>query len=180
MNYIFCFVLASNLQIQSCIPTLSPTFCMTMVNGFFFVAGFVSLQYNIQRNGMVYSSMFMKLGIMIPILLSFFVYKEILTFFQIVGLILAVSMIVYMNYTDQSIPYLPGLILLLFAGGSGDAMSKVFQMSGQMDNSSFFLFYTFFFAFLFCFLFMKYKKQRIGKEEIVYGLLIAIPNFFSA
>ncbi|MBQ0066456.1 MAG: hypothetical protein KBT48_11895, partial [Firmicutes bacterium] len=156
------------------------TFFMSMINGFFYLAGFVALQYNIQKNGLVYSSMFMKLGIMIPILLSFFVYREIPTLFQIIGLILALSMIIFMNYTDQSIPFLPGLILLLVLGGSGDAMSKVFQMTGQMSNSAFFLFYTFFFAFVLCFLFMKYKKQTIGKEEMIYGLCIGIPNYFSA
>jgi multidrug transporter EmrE-like cation transporter len=43
-----------------------------------------------------------------------------------------------------------------------------------------FLFFTFLFAFLICKDFVFFKHQRIGRNEIIYGCLIGVPNFYSS
>ena len=73
-----------------------------------------------------------------------------------------------------------GLILMLLAGGMADAMAKIFEELGNPALEPQFLIYTFLVALILCALLMVKKGQRPGKWEILYGLLIGVPNFFSA
>ena len=43
-----------------------------------------------------------------------------------------------------------------------------------------FLLYTFGSALILCVILMAFKKEKPGKVELLFGLLIGIPNFFSA
>ena len=98
------------------------------------------------------------------------------------GFLTALAAIVLINSEKDStvMGSKAGLILLLIGGGSGDAMSKVFEELGDKTLSDQFLFYTFIAALTLCILLMLAKRQRPGKAEIFWGLLIGIPNFFSA
>ena len=79
-----------------------------------------------------------------------------------------------------SFAFLLLLLLLLLGGGSGDAMAKIFETWGDPSLASHFLLYTFLTALILCLALMKYKQQRIGRAELLFGLAIGIPNFFSA
>ena len=59
-------------------------------------------------------------------------------------------------------------------------MSKVFEELGNSAQSGHFLLYTFLVALICCLLLRARKKQSIGKMEWAFGLLVGIPNFFSA
>ena len=72
------------------------------------------------------------------------------------------------------------ICLLLLGGGAGDAMSKIYEELGDPTLSDPFLLYTFLTALILCIGLMLLKKQRIGKQELLFGALIGIPNFFSA
>jgi len=101
---------------------------------------------------------------------------------QWAGFGLAVAAIVLMNYRpgEGKAGNMASLLLLLLAGGGGDAMSKVFEELGNPALSGHFLLYTFILAFASCTLLCISKKQKLGKWEWLFGLLIGIPNFFSA
>jgi multidrug transporter EmrE-like cation transporter len=73
-----------------------------------------------------------------------------------------------------------GLLLLLLAGGGGDAMSKVFEELGQSSHSGHFLLYTFLVALALCISLCRIRGEKMEKWEVLFGLLIGIPNFFSA
>lgn len=73
-----------------------------------------------------------------------------------------------------------GLLLLLLAGGGGDAMSKIFEELGNSAHSGHFLLWTFLTACFLCGLLCIIRKEAPGKWEWIFGLLIGIPNFFSA
>ena len=73
-----------------------------------------------------------------------------------------------------------GLIILLLGGGMADAMSKVFEELGNPKFAPQFLFFTFASALVLCICLTLLKKQKIGKNEALYGALVGIPNFFSA
>ena len=91
----------------------------------------------------------------------------------------AIPLIGYEKGTAFSGTRLP-LILMLLAGGSGDAMSKVFEVYGNASGADLFLFYTFVSAFVLCVVLIFVKKERIDKYSILFGVLVGIPNFFSA
>lgn len=155
---------------------------MGLVNGFFYLAGFVLLQSSVRKNGVVLSSVFMKLGLLVPLIVSVAVFGEVPAMSQVVGFALAVIAIVLVNIRpgEKKLCFRGGLLLLLLAGGSGDAMSKIFEEVGNPALSEQFLLYTFAAALILCAVLLARRGQRVGKWEVLFGLLIGVPNYFSA
>ena len=153
------------------------------INGFLYLAGFALFQVNIHKNGVVLSSIFMKLGLLVSMLISMAVFGERPEIWQWLGCILAVAAIILINYQpgEKTAGSKWGLVLILLSGGTADAMSKVFEELGNPALSEHFLLYTFAMALIFCIgLNLIQKKSLPGKKEWLYGLLVGIPNFFSA
>lgn len=186
VNYLTCLLLAwAYTGFGSFLPRtegIAAAVAMGAVNGFFYLAGFVLLQSNVKKNGVVLSSIFMKLGLLVPMVVSVFVFGEIPTPVQIVGFCVAVAAIVLINYEkgQSGVKLRAGLLLLLLAGGSGDAMSKVFEEMGNPNLSAQFLLYIFAAALILCAVLMVRKKEFPGKWEWLFGVLISIPNYFCA
>lgn len=185
-NYLVCLLLSAWYGGFQLFPVRSPGFPMTVgmgaVNGILYLAGFVLLQYNTRKNGVVLSSVFIKLGLLVPMVLSVFLFAEIPTPMQWLGFVLAVGAIILINYekgTSFSGVRLP-LVLMLLAGGCGDAMSKVFEVYGSPSQGDLFLFYTFVSAFLLCIGLILRKRERPDKSALLFGVVVGIPNFFSA
>ena len=186
MNYLMCLVLAAlytglgDLFPQS--AGLGQTLGMGVIHGALYLGSFVLLQANVKRNGVVLSATFMKLGLLVPMVVSVLFFGEKPEFLQIIGLLTALAAIILINSEKDAtvMGSKVGLFLLLIGGGSGDAMSKVFEELGDTALSDQFLFYTFLAALTLCIALMLVKQQRPGKAEIFWGLLIGIPNFFSA
>lgn len=152
------------------------------VNGVLYLAGFVLLQRSIRENGVVLSSTFIKLGLLVAMVVSVVFFGERPELWQWAGFLLAVAAIVLMNYRpgEGKAGNMAGLILLLLAGGGGDAMSKVFEELGNPAFSDHFLLITFLMALGLCLILFGVGRKPAGKWEVLFGLLIGIPNFFSA
>ncbi len=185
VNYLMCLavsiVYAGNLFPKS--EGLPAAFLMGAFNGLMYLGGFVLLQISVRRNGVVLSSTFMKLGLLVSIAVSVIFFHEIPDLLQIVGFCLAVAAIILINWKKESggtAGFKVGLILLLLAGGMGDAMAKIFEELGDPALEPQFLSYTFLVALILCTALMVQKKQKPEKWEIIFGLLIGVPNFFSA
>ena len=153
-----------------------------MLSGVLFLSGFVLFQSNTRKNGIVLSSIFMKLGLLVPILVSALFFNEIPTVVQVAGFCIAIGAIVLINLKNETGAqgFSMGLILLLLAGGGADAMAKVFEVLGPAALSDQFLFYTFAVAFVLCVALVIRKKERPGFREFLFGAIIGIPNFFSS
>ena len=59
-------------------------------------------------------------------------------------------------------------------------MAKVFEVLGADQLSEQYLFFTFAVALLLCLALVIWKRERPGIREVLFGVLIGIPNFFSA
>ena len=186
VNYIMCALLAwAYTGFGSLYPQEPGRQAMTVlgsINGVLYLAGFVLLRRNIQTNGVVLSSTFIKLGLLVSMVVSVVFFGERPEIWQWAGFALAVAAIVLMNYRpgEGESGNVASLLLLLLAGGGGDAMSKVFEELGNPVLSDHFLMYTFLVALLLCLMLVGIHKQPVGKWERIFGLLIGIPNFFSA
>lgn len=185
VNYFTCMLLAgAYMGVGGLLPQdsqLPKTLGMGALQGALYLLGFVLLQTNIRRNGLVMSSVFVKLGLLVPLVLSIFLYWELPSAAQWVGFVLAIGAIILMNVQKGTAAKKdPLLIVLLLSGGINDAMSKIFEESGAGALAPQFLFYTFLTALILCLGWMLINKQRLGKMELLFGFLIGIPNFYSA
>ena len=186
VNYMMCIVLAMLFtgggNVAPGTPGKGIAIGLGVINGFFYLSSFVLFKYNVSKNGVVLSSIFMRLGILVSMILSIVVFGERPEVLQLIGFVIAVAAIVLIQ-TDKektTAGFKAGLLLLLLMNGSGDAMSKVYDELGNPSYGEFFLLFTFLVAGILCFLLMLYKKERVGRAELFYGLLIGIPNYFSA
>ena len=59
-------------------------------------------------------------------------------------------------------------------------MSKVFEVYGPAEYGDLFLFYTFVSAFVLCLALILWKRERPDKYALLFGVLVGVPNFFSA
>lgn len=187
VNYLMCMLLSWGYTgFASLFPVVKGLELATelgIVNGVLYLGGFVLLQVNIRKNGVVLSSIFMKLGLLVSMVVSVLFFREQPGLLQWLGFFLAVAAIILINYQPGTVKAASkwGLILALLVGGTADSMSKVFEELGNPVLSDHFLLYTFCIAFLCCLcLNIGAKKGIPGKREWAYGLLIGIPNFFSA
>ena len=73
-----------------------------------------------------------------------------------------------------------GLILLLLGGGLGDAMAKFYDAYGKETFGSFFLMLSFLVSGLISGVLVLRNRERITKQEVLFGILIGVPNYFSA
>jgi len=183
VNYLMCTILSACLVPWGSLPSgnLGPTIAMGTGNGLLYLVSFVLLQVNVRRNGVVLSSTFMKLGLLVTMVVSVCFYHEIPSIPQILGFGLAVAAILLINYRKDAGAALSraALLWLLLCGGMADAMSKIFEESIVGGSAPLFLLCTFSTALILCTCLMLRKRQRPGKWEILFGLIIGIPNFFS-
>jgi len=186
-NYLACVVMAvAYMGFTNILPAaegLGAAVGMGVFNGFLYPLGFALIQYNIKKNGVVLTATFMKLGLLVPMVVSICFFHEVPALFQIIGFCLAIAAILLINSEKEggAVEFQVGLlILLLLANGGSDTMSKVFEELGNSALSDQFLLATFLTAFLLGVLLVLYKKERPGVADIFYGLLVGVPNYLSA
>lgn len=183
-NYILCTILAFLMSIPNLGETTGLPFSIGLgiVNGMVYLGGFILMQWSTQHNGVVLSSIFMKLGILVSTLISVIWFREIPTTLQVIGFILAVLAIIVINYRKGTSLSRGSwaLILMLCLSGMCDGMAKIYEVFGNPKIQNLFLCFTFGAAMGFCLLFMKHKGERLGKKELLYGSLLGIPNFFAS
>ena len=184
-NYIICILLSlfySKGLSFNLTNGLKISILLGGINGLFFLLGFVLLQKNIMKNGVILSSTFQKLGIVVPTLLTIFIFKEIPSVQQCVGLILAIICIFILQFQkgEDKAENVFLLLTLLLVSGSADAMSKVFERIGDATYQNEFLLIIFLFAFVLCVLYALIRKEKVCKEDAFFGCIIGIPNYYSA
>ena len=200
-NYALCAVLAIGFMDKTGMGYLLGTHdqhltvIIGIITGAFFLGGFLFLKYNMKHNGIVLASTFMKLGVLIPTIMAIIVFGEVPTVMQIVGIALAVAAIIIINIEKEPQPEKGVankehsnnggnkkmlLLVLLLLGGLGDSMSNIFEKIGPSDGKDGFLLLTFFTAFVITTVIVIFGKKKVCKADIIFGLLVGIPNYFSA
>ena len=183
VNYLACSLLGAGytgFRVAPAVPDFPLTLLLGVISGVLYLVSLVMFQSNTQKRGVVLSAVFMKLGLLVPIIASMLLFGEQPTALQILGFCIATGAIVLINWEPGSRGFGFGLILMLLLSGGADVMAKFFDTYCPQSLSGQYLFYTFFTAFLLCMTLVVKHKERPGLRELLYGTLIGVPNFFSA
>ena len=154
-------------------------------SGIMYLLNFELFQYNIQKNGMVLASTFMKLGVLVPIVLAIAIFREKPAVLQLVGFMTAIAAIIVINGYSPNHKENAGsgrswLIILLLISGLTDSLANIYNEQGKAELKNHYLFFTFAAACLLCIIIMIVKKQTLTFMGAIWGVLIGIPNYFSS
>ena len=189
VNYIICALLAFATMEPKALYNNDITPCwLGGITGLLYLASLFANGYSIHKNGAILSSVFTRLGILVPILLSVILFGERPTIPQGLGIALAVAAAVMMNglpqkaeyHTSGNKVYLLPLVLTLLLNGTSDAMSKVFAQLGRRQDDGLFIFYIFLFAGLATLVLMVKEHRTLTGRDIFFGVLVGVPNFLSS
>lgn len=160
---------------------------LSVLSGALYLGSFLLLQWNTRENGVVLSSTFMKLGVMVPTVMAVVVFHEAPKPLQTAGFLLALAAIVMIRPAGESGAAKNALALaaLLIGGGMTDGMSKIFEAICRPELKEYFLVLTFACALLLCAVLMGVNAARAGRfrmtpVDAAFGLLIGVPNYFSS
>lgn len=185
-NYLVCGILGALYADFSLLTAQSNgvgiTVGLAVLNGIILLGGLILLQTSTRNNGIVLSSLFMKLGLLVPFLVSIIFFREVPTYLQITGFLVAAGAIVVFNLKkdSQGSRFGIGLILLLLLNGGSDAMVKVFEALGPEVLSNHFLCFSFSVAFVLCALIVLMKREQPDGGALFFGAIIGVANFFSS
>lgn len=187
VNYIVCgglsFAFMDRQALSIHTPGISIALLIGAISGILYIVNLFLMQTNIKKNGVVMTALFMKLGVIIPTLMAILIFREAPKLVQIIGFALALGAILLINFDkNQKAPIeAKGLLLIvLFFCGFTDSTANIFDKVGSASVKDWYLLFTFGVAGLCSLIMMIIKKQRIGRYEALYGLLIGVPNYLSA
>ena len=208
-NYFVCIIISIAYMGQFAVdlhaPKIGTALVLGVCSGILYLLGFVLLQYNIRKNGVVLSSTFMRLGVLVPTAMAVLVFHEKPSATQLLGFLVAVAAILVMNLkfgeaktvprtekenVDQvkaptekkNAPGIVWLIILLLTGGFTDSLANVYDKAGNPDLKNQYLLFIFFVAFVCSVIgaLLQVKKQKTNYMDFIWGFLIGIPNYYSA
>lgn len=188
MNYVVCVLAGLILTGRGLTQTdgkgMTVTIVFGVVTGLLYCGSFILLQWNVRKNGVILSSTFMKLGVIVPAVLAVVWFGERPGWNQGLGFILAITAILMIHLEKGKIrtekAYTIGLLLLLLGGGLGDSMAKFYDVYGNPGLGSFFLMLSFLVSGIISGILVFRGGEKITKYEVLFGVLIGIPNYFSA
>lgn len=186
-NYCACAILARIYMGKQALfrsdSGIELTIGFGLFSGILFLANFLLLQYNIQKNGIVMSATFMKLGVLIPTLMAIVVFREHPRLLQILGIVLAITAIFLIHFEKgekNTSKYKFLLITLLLCSGFTDSMANIYNKLGNPDLKDHYLLYTFIAAALCSVVMWVRKHQKFCLWDLLFGVLIGIPNYYSS
>lgn len=153
------------------------------VAGFFFFLSFIYYQKSVKENGVGISGTIAKLGILIPMIFSIIIWKELPSGLQWLGIALSLVSILIVNLSPKSLEKVdmkPTIILLFIFGGMAEFSTKIYQKYALNEYKDVFLFAVFFVAFLISAFYTLREKRKITKKDILTGFAVGIPNLFSS
>lgn len=184
-NYLICAALgglyADFSLLNGQTAGIGITVGLAALNGVILLAGLILLQVSTRKNGIVLSSLFMKLGLLVPFVMSILFFHEVPTWLQVAGFVVATGAIVLFNLKKDSQGSRFGmeLMLLLLLNGGADAIVKIFEVLGPETLSDHFLCFSFAVAFVLCTGLVIREKEGADAKAYLFGAMIGVANFFS-
>lgn len=155
--------------------------------GLLFFLGFFAFAKAVSTAGASLSAVSSRLSVIIPISMSIIIFREIPSYLQLSGIILALITIVLFYFSIRHFSagtflrmdyfYLFALIIGI---GINDFSFKVFQNWRPGEEKNFFILIIFSFAFLYSLSYILVKKIKFESHTVTTGIILGIPNVFSS
>lgn len=192
VNYVVASLVAfltpvGGAELDFQLQTEWPALVLAAVVGFIFIANFFIYSKSVSKNGVGISVAAMRMSLLIPVLLSTIWYLEMMSTRQWIGFVTVVVALFLLLPNKRRMLREPKsaawLLVLLFLGtGLGDGSLKIFEadFSSHLTKEQF-MGTVFMSATLIGFLVVLMKGNlRFSKQEIGMGILVGIPNLYSA
>lgn len=185
INYLTCFAVSLLfLRRDAGRDGLGLAAGLGLVGGALYFGAFLLLQRNVRENGVAFSALFMKLGVVVPAILGLTLFHEQATATRLAGIAMTVGVALALSGKPDAAGLkqsgLPWLLLLLLASGMADGLSKVYNAWGDPALEGHFLCFIFAFALLFSAALCLRRGQRPVPRDALFGLLLGLPNYFSS
>lgn len=183
-NYLMCTVLAASFAGAVPLPREGVAFTvgLGLVSGAMYLGGFLLLQWNIARNGVVLSATFMKLGVLVPTAMAMLIFGERPGAVQMAGMLLAFLAILLINLgARQSEGSQPRRTRAPAAGRRQYGRYRQnFRGARTGSTQGHLSALTFVTALLLCVAVCIARRQSLTGSDLLFGLLIGAPNYFSS
>ncbi len=210
-NYLACVIVGFlSLPERSLILRMDGiTLICSVIGGFLFTAGLVSMQIGIRINGAALTAAFARLGLIVPLMLSILTFRERPGILQIAGILLVLAALwVISSQPDEREQdgrresdrsersdrsdrsdradrvNIPVLLMTLLMCGASDAMAKVYEQVGERAKDELYYMCIFLTAFLITCVLAYHEYRKTGKKVsgrmMLAGLAVGIPNYYSS
>lgn len=196
-NYITCVITGS--VVNGSFPVnaaamQTPWFQWACVMGVLFVSIFNVIGLTTQKIGVAVASVANKLSLIIPVMLSVYLYHETVAGWKLAGVLLALAAVVLTCYQDATVDkpgttpqskwkYLLPFVLFVGSGLLDALINHVQQTYVTEENKNAYLISGFLSAATIgsTLLLIQYARgrQRFEVKNLLAGLIIGIPNYFS-
>jgi len=164
-------------------------FGWSILYGLFFIFGFLFFGYSAQKSGITSTAISTRVSVIIPVILGFILFKDVINNYIIAGIFIAVISLILINLPEKSnalntqnsktnfVVLIP--VLLFFLMGINDSIIKLAQYYlVQNDNYSEFISSCFLFATLGGVVTMFItKKIKFTMSSIIFGCILGILNY---
>ncbi len=159
--------------------------------GLVFIISFMIFAKSVQAIGIMVTSIFQKMSLIAPVIIGIFIFGEANTTVKWSGILLSLIAILLVNHNKKTENEVNNnghqkmfLLPLLTFVGSCVADSLIFVVEHKnliSQNDVGFVSSIFFFAGLFglAFLLITIRSRKIRPKDILGGLILGVPNFFS-
>jgi drug/metabolite transporter (DMT)-like permease len=179
-------VIASNYIVASALGFLLTTnidaspgvYGLGVVLGLFFFVGFMLFSKAIKFAGLAGAVTMGRISLAIPVAFSIFLWGEKPSVWDFVGL--ALIFFIILAWEGKIGKISPVLLSLFTIFGLLDAAMKFFKIKFPATDEGFFLVILFFSAIIWSWGYILYAKRIVTTRDVLTGLLLGIPNFFSS
>lgn len=195
-NYITCVVTGSlalgKFPINLTTAGL-PWFKWAILMGFLFITVFNLIAYSSNKVGITITQTANRLSLVIPVIFSYFLYHESISYLKILGILVALTAVVLASQkksvagnTKRKLSweiFLP--ILLFLSSGVIDAMTKFVERTflHDTDTSNAYLISGFGIAAIFGIVALLFQyiqgKRKFHWNYLLSGIILGVPNYFS-
>jgi drug/metabolite transporter (DMT)-like permease len=153
--------------------------------GITWVVALILIMYSIKLIGIAISSAITRIAVVLPIVLSVFIWMEIPSAWQVIGIALAALAILLLSMKvvrREKKFHWPHVVLVLgvwTAAGMAQLASKLFEEYCPQEEKTGWLVILFLTAFTVTWVWLKIIRRTVERRDLGYGVAVGIPNALS-